>query len=102
LQSVFLDLNESVKRMDTMLGRPIGDDVELKSVLRNDLGTIKADPSQLEQVLMNLSINARDAMPKHGRITIETANVEIDEAYARQHPSTKPGRYVMLTVSDTG
>ena len=102
LQPVFLDLNESVKRMDTMLDRLIGDDVELKSVLRGDLGTIKADPSQLEQVLMNLAINARDAMPKGGKIAIETANVEIDETYARQHPSTKPGRYVMLTVSDTG
>jgi two-component system, cell cycle sensor histidine kinase and response regulator CckA len=102
LQPVFLDLNESVKRMDTMLGRLIGDDVELKSVLRGDLGTIKADPSQLEQLLMNLAINARDAMPKGGKIAIETANVEIDEAYSRQHPSIKPGRYVMLTVSDTG
>jgi two-component system cell cycle sensor histidine kinase/response regulator CckA len=102
LQPVFLDLNESVKRMDTMLSRLIGDDVELKSVLCGDLGTIKADPSQIEQVLMNLTINARDAMPKGGKITIETANIEIDETYARQHPSTKPGRYVMLTVSDTG
>jgi two-component system, cell cycle sensor histidine kinase and response regulator CckA len=102
LQPVFLDLNESVKRMDTMLGRLIGDDVQLKSVLPSDLGTIKADPSQLEQVLMNLAINARDAMPKGGKIAIETANLEIDETYARQHPSTKPGRYVMLTVSDTG
>lgn len=102
LQPVFLDLNDSVKRMDTMLGRLIGDDVELKSVLRDNLGTIKADPSQLEQVLMNLAINARDAMPRGGKIVIETSNVEIDETYARQHPSTKPGRYVMLTVSDTG
>jgi two-component system, cell cycle sensor histidine kinase and response regulator CckA len=102
LQPVFLDLNESVKRMDTMLGRLIGDDVELKSVLRDNLGTIKADPSQLEQVLMNLAINARDAMPRGGKIVIETSNVEIDETYARQQPSTKPGRYVMLTVSDTG
>src|SRR6202521_4507551 len=73
LQPVFLDLNESVKRMDTMLGRLIGEDVELKSVLRGDLGTIKADPSQLEQLLMNLAINARDAMPKGGKIAIETA-----------------------------
>jgi two-component system, cell cycle sensor histidine kinase and response regulator CckA len=102
LQPVFLNLNESVVRMDTMLGRLIGDHIELKSVLRGDLGTIKADPSQLDQVLMNLAINARDAMPKGGKITIETANIEIDETYAKQHPSTKPGRFVMLTVTDTG
>ena len=70
LQPVFLSLNESVARMDTMLGRLIGDHIELESVLRDDLGTIKADPSQLEQVLMNLAINARDAMPKGGKITI--------------------------------
>jgi two-component system, cell cycle sensor histidine kinase and response regulator CckA len=102
LQPVFLDLNESVKRMDTMLGRLIGNDVELKSVLQDGLGTIKADPSQLEQVLMNLAINARDAMPKGGKIALVTSNVEIDETHAQQHPSMKPGRYVMLTVSDTG
>jgi two-component system, cell cycle sensor histidine kinase and response regulator CckA len=102
LQPVFLDLNESVKRMDTMLGRLIGDDVQLKSILQDGLGTIKADPSQLEQVLMNLAINARDAMPKGGKIILMTSNVEIDETYARQHPAIKPGRYVLLTVSDTG
>jgi two-component system, cell cycle sensor histidine kinase and response regulator CckA len=102
LQPVFLDLNEIVNRIDTMLDRLIGDDVELVSVLGRDLGTINADPSQLEQVLMNLVINARDAMSKGGKITVETTNVEIDEAYAQQHPPVKPGRYVMLTVSDTG
>jgi two-component system cell cycle sensor histidine kinase/response regulator CckA len=102
LQPVFLDLNAIVNRIDTMLSRLIGDDVELVGVLGRDLGTIKADPSQIEQVLMNLAVNARDAMPQGGRITIETANVEIDETYARQHLSTKPGPYVMLTVKDTG
>jgi PAS domain S-box-containing protein len=102
LQPVFLDLNAIVNRIDTMLSRLIGDDVELVGVLGRDLGTIKADPSQIEQVLMNLAVNARDAMPQGGRITIETANVEIDETYARQHLSTKPGPYVMLTVNDTG
>jgi two-component system, cell cycle sensor histidine kinase and response regulator CckA len=103
LQPVFLDLNTIVNRVDTMLSRLIGDDVELVSVLGCDLGTIRADPSQVEQVLMNLAVNARDAMPQGGKITIETANVEIDEIYARQqHPSTKPGPYVVLTVSDTG
>jgi two-component system, cell cycle sensor histidine kinase and response regulator CckA len=102
LQPVFLDLNATVNRLDTMLGRLIGDDIEVVSVLRRDLGTIKADPTQLEQVLMNLAVNARDAMPRGGKLTIETANVEIDETYVQQHPSAKPGPYVMLAVSDTG
>src|SRR5450432_3862680 len=90
LQPAFLDLNEAVSRVDTMLNRMIGDDVELVSVLRDRLGTIKADPSQIEQVLMNLAINARDAMPNGGRISIETTNIEIDETYARQHPPVVP------------
>jgi PAS domain S-box-containing protein len=102
LQPVFLDLNATVNRLNTMLSRLIGDDIEVVSVLRSDLGTIKADPTQLEQVLMNLAVNARDAMPQGGKITIETANVEIDETYVQQHPSAKPGPYVMLSVSDTG
>src|ERR1700694_149848 len=102
LQPVFLDLNATVNRLDTMLGRLIGDDIEVVSVLRSDLGTIKADPTQLEQVLMNLAVNARDAMPQGGKLTIETANVEIDETYVQQHPAAKPGPYVMLAVSDTG
>lgn len=102
LQPVFLDLNGTVNRIDTMLSRLIGDDVKLVSVLGRDLGTVKADSSQVEQVLMNLAVNARDAMPQGGKITIETANVEIDETSAQQHPSTKAGSYVMLTVSDTG
>jgi two-component system, cell cycle sensor histidine kinase and response regulator CckA len=102
LQPAVLELNKAVSRVDTMLNRMIGDDVELVSVLRDRLGTIKADPSQIEQVLMNLAINARDAMPNGGRISIETTNIEIDETYARQHPPVVPGRYVLLTVSDTG
>ena len=102
LQPVFLDLNAIVKHIDTMLGRLLGDDVTLTNVLSRDLGTIKADPSQIEQVLMNLAVNARDAMPQGGKITIRTTNVTIDEAYVRQHPYLEPGPYVMLTVSDTG
>jgi PAS domain S-box-containing protein len=102
LQPVFLDLNATVNRIDTMLDRMIGDDVELVSVLGPDLGTIKADSTQIEQVLMNMVVNARDAMPHGGKITIRTANAEIDDAYVRQHPYAKPGPYVMLTVSDTG
>jgi PAS domain S-box-containing protein len=102
LQPMLLDLNTSVNRIATMLNRLIGDDIELESILADDLGVIKADPIQIEQVLMNLAVNARDAMPKGGKITIETANVQIDEAFAREHASAKPGPYVMLTVSDTG
>jgi PAS domain S-box-containing protein len=102
LQPVFLDLNATVHRLDAMLSRLIGDDIKVVSVLSSDLGTIKADPTQLEQVLMNLAANARDAMPQGGKLTIETANVEIDETYVQQHPSSKPGPYVMLAVSDTG
>jgi two-component system cell cycle sensor histidine kinase/response regulator CckA len=102
LQPVFLDLNEAVNRTAVMLNRLIGDNVELVSVLSGSLGTIEADPSQIDQVLMNLAINARDAMPKGGTISIKTSNVEIDESYATLHPPVSPGRYVMLTVSDTG
>jgi two-component system cell cycle sensor histidine kinase/response regulator CckA len=102
LQPVFLDLNAIVRRTETMLGRLLGDHVALSNVLCRDLGTIKADPSQIEQVLMNLAVNARDAMPQGGKITISTTNVAIDEAYSRQYPYLKPGPYVMLTVSDTG
>jgi two-component system, cell cycle sensor histidine kinase and response regulator CckA len=102
LQPVVLDLNVTVSNMDQMLRRLIGDDIEVVSVLRPGLGGVKADPTQIEQVLMNLACNARQAMPRGGKITIETANVDVDEAYARQHPATKPGPHVMLAVSDTG
>jgi PAS domain S-box-containing protein len=99
---VAVDLNETVNRMEKMLGRLIGENVILVSAPGSELGSIDADPSELEQVLMNLAINARDAMPNGGRIVVETANEEIDESNAGQHPSMRPGRYVMLSVSDTG
>jgi two-component system, cell cycle sensor histidine kinase and response regulator CckA len=102
LQPVFLDLNAIVKHTSTMLKRVLGDDVTLTSVLSRDLGTVKADPSQIEQILMNLAVNARDAMPHGGKITIRTTNVIIDQAYSRQHPYIKSGPYVMLAVTDTG
>jgi two-component system, cell cycle sensor histidine kinase and response regulator CckA len=102
LQPVFLDLNATVDHIATMLNRLIGDDIELVCVLCRDLGTVKADPSQVQQVLMNLALNARDAMPRGGKVTISTANVEIDETYAGQQLFSKPGSYVTLTVSDTG
>jgi two-component system cell cycle sensor histidine kinase/response regulator CckA len=85
-----------------MLSRLIGDDVKLVCQPGAHLGTIHADPSQLEQVLMNLALNARDAMPNGGKISIRTSNVEIDEAYALDHVYIKPGLYVKLSVSDTG
>jgi two-component system, cell cycle sensor histidine kinase and response regulator CckA len=102
IEPVALDLNETVRRMQIMLNRLIGDDVVLTSALSPGLATINADPSQVEQVLMNLTINARDAMPTGGKISIATANVEIDEVHARQPPFAVPGQYVRLTVSDTG
>jgi PAS domain S-box-containing protein len=102
VQPVVMDLNEAVDHIHPMLERLLGDDIELDNVLSHDLGTITADPNHIEQVLMNLAINARDAMPKGGKITFETTNVEIDEAYAQQHVPVKPGRYVMLSVRDTG
>jgi CheY-like chemotaxis protein len=85
-----------------MLQRLIGEDVELRQHLAPDLGNVKADPGQLQQVLMNLVVNARDAMPKGGKLLIETTNAELTEQYAEQHQAVHPGRYVMLAVSDTG
>jgi len=102
LQPVVLDLNEAVNRAAVMLNSLIGDNVTLVCVLNGSLGTIEADPSQIDQVLMNLAINARDAMPQGGTISVATSNVEIDEASAALHPPISPGRYVMMTVSDTG
>jgi len=102
LEPVFLNLNEVVGRSEAMLSRLIGDDVALVCQPGAHLGTIHADPSQLEQVLMNLALNARDAMPNGGKISIRTSNVEIDEAYALDHVYIKPGLYVKLSVSDTG
>jgi PAS domain S-box-containing protein len=102
LQPVFLDLNATVTRVTGMLKRMIGDNVQLVSILHNGVGTVKVDPVQIEQILMNLAVNARDAMPQGGKITIETANVEIDERHAREHVASKAGKYVTLSVSDTG
>jgi two-component system cell cycle sensor histidine kinase/response regulator CckA len=102
LKPVVMDLNQTVNHTKKMLGRLISEDIALEGLLDGDLGLIRADPIQVEQVLMNLAINARDAMPKGGKIIIKTANVDIDEAYTRQHPFTETGRYVMLTISDTG
>jgi two-component system cell cycle sensor histidine kinase/response regulator CckA len=97
-----LDLNEVVANMDKILQRVIGEDIDLRTVPGRDLRAVRADRGQLEQVVMNLAVNARDAMPTGGNLTIETANIELDEAYAREHATVKPGFYVMLAVSDTG
>jgi two-component system cell cycle sensor histidine kinase/response regulator CckA len=102
LQPKVLDLNHVVFETNQILQRLIGEDIDLLIGLMPDLGKVKADPGQIEQVLMNVSVNARDAMPKGGKLTIETANVYIDEGYASRHLSIRPGRYVMLAVSDTG
>jgi PAS domain S-box-containing protein len=102
LNPVFLDLNTVVHRVSTMLDRLIGDDIRLVSVLHSDLGTIKADPIQIEQVLMNLVVNSRDAMPGGGKITVETANVDVETNSDRKKATPKPGSYVQLTVTDTG
>jgi nitrogen-specific signal transduction histidine kinase len=102
LERKVLDVNDMIAQTEKMLGRLIGEDVELVTVLDSALNRVFADAGQLEQVIMNLAVNARDAMPRGGRLTIETANVEIDEAYARLHATVRPGSYVMIAVSDTG
>jgi nitrogen-specific signal transduction histidine kinase len=97
-----LDLNAVVSNLDKMLQRLIGEDIKLHTHLDPTLGRVKADPGQIEQVLMNLVVNARDAMPTGGNLTLETSNVELDETYANTHPTVQPGPHVMLAVSDTG
>ena len=102
LEMKVLDLNIILRNLNKLLRRVIGEDIELMTIPAEDLGRVKTDPGWIEQVIMNLAVNARDAMINGGRLTIETANVELDEAYARGHIAVKPGRYVMLSVSDTG
>jgi len=97
-----LNPNDVVGGMDKMLRRLLGEDVELRAALASDLGVVKVDPSQLEQVVLNLAVNARDAMPDGGTLTIETQNIELDQQYVQGHLSAQPGPYVMLAVSDTG
>jgi two-component system, cell cycle sensor histidine kinase and response regulator CckA len=102
LQPETLDLNGIAAGTEKMLRRILGEDMDFVQVLAPDLGPVRADPGQIEQVLMNLAVNARDAMPDGGKLTIETSNVEIDEEYAALHAGVKAGAYVQLAVSDTG
>ncbi len=102
LQPRILDLNAALAELDKMLHRVIGEHVELQVRAAPGLAPVMADPTQIGQVVINLAVNARDAMPKGGQLTIETANVEFDEAYAATHPPARPGPHVMLAISDTG
>jgi PAS domain S-box-containing protein len=97
-----VDLNSVVTENVKMLTRLIGEDIDLVMVPGPEIGAVKADPGQIEQVIMNLAVNARDAMPQGGKLTIETANVTLDANYARFHAPVEPGDYVMLAISDTG
>ena len=102
LQPKVLDLNAVVTNLEPMLQRLIGENIELVIELKPGLGQVKADPGQIEQVIMNLAINARDAMLQGGKLLLQTDNIELDEAYALRHIPTQPGSYVHLAVSDTG
>src|SRR5437016_5837773 len=102
LQPKVVDLNALVLDMDKLLRRLIGEDVELATVLDAALGRVTADPGQLEQVIVNLAVNARDAMPQGGKLTLETRNIDLDSSYTLEHSLVKPGPYVQLTVSDSG
>jgi PAS domain S-box-containing protein len=102
LRPVILNLNAMISESMKMLRPVITEHIQLALVLDPALGSMKADPGQIEQVIVNLVVNARDAMPQGGKLTIETARVNLDDAYARQHASVRPGHYVMLAVSDTG
>ena len=97
-----LDLNQIIEDINKMLPRLIGEDIELVFVPGEKLGKVKADPVQIEQILMNLAANARDAMPKGGRLVIETASLRLDDVYAQEHSIVPPGVYVVLTVTDSG
>jgi signal transduction histidine kinase len=102
LHPVVLDINSLVTDVGKMLRRLVGEDIEFVTLLRPKTGSVHADPGQIEQVIMNLVVNARDAMPHGGKLAIETANVYFDADYVKQHVGARPGPYVMLAVSDTG
>ncbi len=102
MQPRVINLTAVIGQTERMLRRLIGEDIQLNMSLSPDTGNIKADPNHIEQAVVNLAVNARDAMPMGGRITIETCNVQIDETYAKTHMGVKPGEFVMIALSDTG
>jgi two-component system, cell cycle sensor histidine kinase and response regulator CckA len=102
LQPEVISLESVVNSVEPMLRRLIGEDIQLVTLTPPSLWPVHADPVQLEEVLLNLALNARDAMPMGGRLTIETANVVLDDEFARTHPGARPGRYAMMAVRDTG
>lgn len=102
LRPQVLNLNDLVDDLEKMLRRTISEDIEIAAVTAPELGSVKADRTQIEQVIMNLAVNAQDAMPEGGKLTLETANVVLDESYSQKRFSVGPGPYVMLAVSDTG
>ncbi|HEV8631507.1 MAG TPA: ATP-binding protein, partial [Thermoanaerobaculia bacterium] len=102
LQPEVLDPNAEVRELEQMLRRLIGEDIQLATLLSPGLGTVRVDRNQLQQALVNLLVNARDAMPRGGRLLIETRNAQLDEAYSRVHPGARAGSYVLIAVSDTG
>jgi signal transduction histidine kinase len=102
MQTRIINLNSVVSETSHMLRRVIGEDIELVTKLSESVGNSRLDPDQMAQVILNLAVNARDAMPEGGIFHIETSDAELDDAYAKAHPPMQPGRYVMLAVSDTG
>jgi PAS domain S-box-containing protein len=102
LTPAILNLNTLATEMESMLPRLLGEDIEVSLTLSPELGAVEADRSQIEQIIMNLAVNARDAMPTGGKLKIRTANVEFDETYTRTHPGSRTGKYVLLAVIDTG
>ena len=102
LQPQVINLNSIVEEMGKLLPRLIGEDIELVVRADQELGAIRADASQMEQIIMNLAVNSRDAMPNGGKLIIETRNADLDRTYTASHPLMKPGAYIQLTVSDTG
>jgi PAS domain S-box-containing protein len=102
MQPCVMNVNAAIVHTEKMLRRLIGEDVELVLSLAEDVGNIKADPNHIQHAIVNLTLNARDAMPDGGRITVETANIRLDETYARTHLGVQPGDFVMVAVSDTG